>query len=166
MYFLVYKVTNQVNGKSYIGITGRTISIRWSEHLSGSNLDIWNSRLYAAIRKYGKESFVCGFLARTTNEDKVRKLETFYINKFDTYHNGYNANLGGCGWLIITDEIKEKIRVAQLGKYIPRETRYKMSKAKKGNKDCAMHFGNYRLKGASSPRSISVLSNYLMEANS
>lgn len=52
----IYKITNLVNGKVYIGKTEETIEKRFRQHLSESNKDRCKNRpLYRAIRKYGKE---------------------------------------------------------------------------------------------------------------
>jgi group I intron endonuclease len=53
---LIYKITNRVNGKVYIGKTNTTIAKRWRKHLNEAK---WHDlrHLYAAINKYGKENF-------------------------------------------------------------------------------------------------------------
>lgn len=150
--FLVYKLTNTINGKSYIGITSRSVSARWNEHCERARQGVRNSRIYAAIRKYGHRSFKREALAYATSEDEVRKLETHYIHKFDTYENGYNSNLGGNGHLKFPEHICRKISEAQKGKIISVETRAKMSRAKLGDSRCAKHFGAHTKKGAGNPR--------------
>lgn len=50
--FCVYKITNLINGKSYIGITQRDPQIRFNEHFSNKK-----ELLYKAKEKYGKENF-------------------------------------------------------------------------------------------------------------
>ena len=52
---IVYKVTNKINNKIYIGITTRNINIRWKEHC---NLRARSSILKSAISKYGKDNFI------------------------------------------------------------------------------------------------------------
>lgn len=148
----VYKVGNTVNGKSYIGITSRSTETRWKEHLSRSVNCHRNSRLYAAIRKYGVEQFEVTTLDQTNCEDHVRELEKQYISKYDTYMNGYNCNLGGHGFLTFPDEIRKKISEGQKGKVIPLESRKKMSEVKLGDSRCAEHFGEHTNKGQDNPR--------------
>ena len=150
--FVVYKITNSVNGKSYIGITSRTVEVRWCEHLERVRHGIRNSRIYAAIRKYGSEAFERETLAFTSTESEARSLETHYIHAFDTYENGYNSNLGGFGFLHFPDHIRRKISIAQRGKYIPPSSRLKMSQAKLGDGRCAANFGLHTRKGKENPR--------------
>jgi len=71
----VYKVTNTENGKSYIGITSRSTEERWKEHLSRAKNGLRNSRIYAAIRKYGVEKFEVTTIDQVDCEDSVRELE-------------------------------------------------------------------------------------------
>ena len=51
-------------------------------------------KLYNAIAKYGKENFYIELLEETT-PDKLDEREIFYIEKFDSYKNGYNSTNGG-----------------------------------------------------------------------
>lgn len=152
--FIVYKLTNSRNGKSYIGISNRPVGIRWSEHVQRAKETAGrNSRLYAAIRKYGSQAFSKEILAKAETEDVVRTLETEFIHKFDTYENGYNSNLGGYGFLVFPDHIRKKIGDAQRGKIISVECRAKMSAAKLGDSRCAVNFGTHTRKGQDNPRS-------------
>lgn len=84
-----------INGKSYIGKTEYSIENRWKEHSRAYKYEQNQSRaLYRAMNKYGIENFKCLKLLETDtpNEDEV-----LYIQKYDTYHNGYNETLGGDG---------------------------------------------------------------------
>ena len=51
----IYKITNNVNNKVYIGKTIRSLEIRFKEHLKDS--DIKDNKLYLEMRKYGKKNF-------------------------------------------------------------------------------------------------------------
>ena len=153
----VYKIINKTNQKIYIGITSREIEDRWQEHLSRARCGQRNSRLYDAISKYGKDNFYHEHLASTPHDTIVRKMEEWFIEYYDTYKNGYNCNLGGCGFLEFPEHIKKKISDAQIGKIISLESRRKMSKAKQGDKSCAKHFGKYIRKGKNNPLSKSFL---------
>lgn len=84
-----------INGKSYIGKTEYSVENRWKEHSRAYKYEQNQSRaLYRAMNKYGVENFKCLKLLETDtpNEDEV-----LYIQKYDTYHNGYNETLGGDG---------------------------------------------------------------------
>lgn len=108
MNFLVYKITNLINNKSYIGITTRTLSKRWDEHIAvafnPSSKD-YNAPFKRAIRKYGVSSWKIEVLDNSaTNLEELKKLEKYWIKHFNTYLGwkncqGYNATLGGDGAL-------------------------------------------------------------------
>jgi len=150
--FIVYKLTNNAIGKSYIGISGRDLDLRWSEHLSRMRSGKRDSRLHVALAKYGPDFFRREVIDSADSEEAVRALETKYIEKYDTYRRGYNCNLGGCGFLDFPDEIKRKMSAAQKGKIIPIETREKMSRAKLGKSSCAINFGSHTERGSANPR--------------
>ena len=55
---IIYKITNKINGKVYIGLTTQTLEYRWGRHLTeGRNINN-NKHLYKAMRKYGENNFV------------------------------------------------------------------------------------------------------------
>jgi len=151
--YSVYEITNKINGKKYIGITSKTIEERFQEHLSRARCGQRGNRLYVAMRKYGCENFTVEMVIQVSDENEVRELEGHFINKCDSYKNGYNCNLGGHGFLHVPEEIKKKISAAQKGKIISLESRRKMSEAKLGDKSCAKHFGEYTQKGRNNPKS-------------
>ena len=155
--FKVYRIVNKINLKVYVGITSREISDRFDEHLSRARCGVRGSRLYDAIRKHGSDNFVQSLICVTDSEEAVRLLETKYINYYDSYNNGYNCNLGGCGHLHIPEELRKKIGDAQKGKIISEESRAKMSAAKKGDSSCAINFGGYTQKGSKNPKAKSYL---------
>ena len=102
----IYKLTSP-SGKSYIGQTRNSFDIRWKQHVRDANC---NSVLpiHIAIRKYGPENFVNQILEEIPNEELNAK-EQYYIQKYDTYNNGYNCTLGGEGNCKIPDDIIIKL---------------------------------------------------------
>lgn len=89
----IYKITNLLNGKIYIGQTRMTVKQRMYKHYSRANQnDI--TGIDAAIKKYGKENFSVETLEEC-EEDKLDERERYYINLFSSYDNGYNLTLGG-----------------------------------------------------------------------
>ena len=104
---IIYKITNKVNGKSYIGQTRYTIEFRWKQHQHKND----NTYFHNAIHKYGIENFSIEILEKCNIED-LNSREIFYIAKYDTFKNGYNLTIGGDGnrKLLLDDsysEIKE-----------------------------------------------------------
>lgn len=155
MAILVYKLTCAVSGKSYVGITARALDTRWLEHCARAREGTrTSSRLYLALRKYGPEAFTREVIATADTQEQARSLECAFIKQLDTFANGYNANEGGHGWLIVPPEMRKKIGDAQRGKVIPAESRAKMSAAKLGRSECAENFGDHTQKGAANPRAI------------
>ena len=63
-------------------------------------------------------------------------MESYFIEQYDSFNNGYNSTLGGegsLGWSkFITEEIRERMSIGQKGKVIPNEVRLKISKTLKG----------------------------------
>lgn len=91
----IYKITCISTNTSYIG-QSVAIKRRWATHkkelASGTH---YNVHLQRAYDKYGKESFVYEILELCPRE-KLNEREQFYIKLFDTFHNGFNQDLGGC----------------------------------------------------------------------
>lgn len=82
----IYKITNQINGKSYIGYSNNVFE-RWNDHRhdKGSHL------VYQAIKKYGIENITFEILAEATELE-----EHIYIEKYNTMAPyGYNLAPGG-----------------------------------------------------------------------
>jgi len=95
--WLVYKHTSNSSGKSYIGMTKRTMEERWAQHVykafQGSPFHFHN-----AISLYGDVDWSHTVLSSgipTIDEAKV--VERDYIRKYDTFENGYNMTSGGDG---------------------------------------------------------------------
>lgn len=90
----IYKITNLVNGKSYIGQTIKKVEVRWQGHISQLEAGTGSPKLQYAFDKYGKDNFAF----QTIEECQVEELderEKYWINEYDAYENGYNSTLGG-----------------------------------------------------------------------
>lgn len=97
----IYKITNIINNKLYIGKTVNTIEKRFNQHKNESKTERAKNRpLYRAINKYGIENFEIEIIEEC-NYDILNEREIYWINYYDTYNNGYNATLGGDGTIII-----------------------------------------------------------------
>jgi group I intron endonuclease len=109
----IYKITNTVNDKVYIGQTIRSIDIRWKEHLRhgfNPNNNEYNRHLYKSMRKYGKDKFSIEEIECCDN-DLLDEREMFWIQLYDSSNPryGYNLTLGGEGTMIIDyDEVYKR----------------------------------------------------------
>ena len=118
--FCVYKITNLVNNKSYIGITKRNPKIRFSEHFSNKN-----ELLYKAKEKYGRESFTLEIIEENISEDKIDNKEKYYIKLYNSLTpNGYNLSIGGISNKSISENGKEKLKQRNLGIKNPKCSKY------------------------------------------
>ena len=91
----IYKITNKINGKIYIGKTERTVEERWNEHCNDFTKDRCKDRpLYRAMNKYGVENFHIETIEETSSPEE---RECFWIEHFQSFKKGYNATIGGDG---------------------------------------------------------------------
>lgn len=96
----IYKITNNINGKIYIGQTRVTEPQRWQQHVWHAYNDSDNDSLLLckAIKKYGKENFTRTIIEECDN-CFLNEREKYWINYFNaTNHDiGYNVAEGGYG---------------------------------------------------------------------
>lgn len=96
---LVYKITNNVNGHGYIGITQCALAKRWREHLCAARTGS-DKRLYRAMRKYGTDNFSIAVLYEADSFQELQAVERGLIASHGTYASGgkgYNLTSGGEG---------------------------------------------------------------------
>ena len=86
----IYKITNLINNKCYIG-QSRNIESRIKKHFSNLEKNIHHSQyLQEDFNKYGKENFSIEILETINDLDLLLIVEDFYIKKFHAYGCGYN----------------------------------------------------------------------------
>lgn len=119
---IIYKVTNKLNEKVYIGQTSKTLEERKIAH---HNKAMFGSKyhFHNAIRKYRLDIFTWEILeSNIENKKELDRIEIEYIKKFNSIENGYNMSTGGGGGDTLTNHPKRK------------EILKKMSDAQKGHK--------------------------------
>jgi hypothetical protein len=92
----IYKITNLVNGKVYIG-QSVNIEKRFNKHKTtafNQNSKSYDYPLYCAIRKYGLDNFSFDVIEECLQSD-LNDKEKYYIEKYDACNNGYNQDEGG-----------------------------------------------------------------------
>lgn len=96
MYY-IYKITNLINNKIYIGLTTKTITERFYYHLRDSKLA--KSGIDSAIRKYGVENFKVEEIDTADTIEELKNKEIYWIAEYNSTNNkiGYNQTIGGEG---------------------------------------------------------------------
>ena len=92
---IIYKITNQINGKVYIGLNTESLQKRWSSHKVNSKNK--NTHLYTSMRKYGIENFIIEIIDETDSFEELGRLERYYIDQYKSRdpNYGYNITAGG-----------------------------------------------------------------------
>ena len=93
----VYKISNTVNDKSYVGKDSSMNSHRWYYHrwaFDNPSAHDYQKILYRAMRKYGLEKFEYTVLEECLNPDDLRVREEYWIDKLGTTNpsKGYNIS--------------------------------------------------------------------------
>lgn len=112
---IIYKITNLLNNKVYVGQTTKALDERWKQH----KRNIREGRkyhLYNAIRKYGIDNFKVEVIDKAESFIDLSLKEIFWIQFYNTTNRkfGYNDTFGGEGGIPT------------------KETRLKISKSRKG----------------------------------
>lgn len=92
---IVYKITNKINGKVYIGLTTTPLKERWRNHIV--SVGRVKRPLYNSMKKYGVENFLIEEIDRSNDFEELGKLERKYIEEYDSTNpeHGYNLTFGG-----------------------------------------------------------------------
>lgn len=96
---IIYKATNKINNKIYIGQTIHTLNYRRKQHENSINTKHAQNRVFCkAIKKYGKENFEWEILEEAKTQKELNSLEIKYIKELNSlidYGCGYNTDKGG-----------------------------------------------------------------------
>jgi group I intron endonuclease len=138
--FSIYKITNLVNGKIYIGQTKLTIEERFQQHKYNANSSYKKSRLYSAMKKYGVDNFSVKLIDEAGTQEESNEKEIDWINfyKSNIYKHpnvGYNMTDGGGGisGYQLSEDHKQKISEAMKGMVCSEERVRKISESKMGH---------------------------------
>jgi len=135
--FTIYRATNTVNGKVYIGHDSKWPS-RMQGHLYASVTESersYNFHFHRAIRKHGWDAFVWEPIYQSKDgEHCLTVMEPYFIELHDSYNTGYNRTLGGQGALgrVVSDETRKKVSNKLKGQKRTPEQCKKYSEAFKG----------------------------------
>lgn len=146
---LIYKATNIVNGKVYIGQTVKTLEERKAGHIESSKNPVF--RFHKAIARYGIDNFKWEVIDTATSIDELNQKEGYWIEFYNSYRNGYNGTKGdlnpmNCSYVkekhdktMRSEEVRQKIsntmkQHIRNGEFFTEEHRKKISEKLKGNK--------------------------------
>ena len=101
----IYKITNQINGKIYIG-QSIDIEKRWEDHKYYNSNE--KTKLQYALQKYGVSNFSFEII-ELCKQEELNEKEIFWISYYNSYEDGYNMTLGGSSFSFITDIDEQKI---------------------------------------------------------
>lgn len=90
----IYKITNLINNKVYIG-QSIDIKQRWYNHLH-HHQHLKDLPLYRAFKKYGITNFTFNIIEECNVQD-LDEREKYWIQYYNSYNNGYNMTTGGQG---------------------------------------------------------------------
>ena len=146
VYGVIYKITNIINGKCYIGQT--TIGIKKRYNNAGVGVEriyryyknsekksnYCNEHLLRAFEKYGIENFeLIENYDIAFSKDELDIKEKCYIKQYDAMKNGYNYQEGGSNGKMSEETIR-KMKIAHTGKKQSEESKKKRSKTLMGHK--------------------------------
>lgn len=138
MGFIVYRITNILNGKLYFGATQQPLKKRWQQHKCNASRK--NYRLYKSILKHGVGNFVIEQVSSCESASEMFKLEMRLIQEYKTNNElyGYNESIGGDSSRVgcrLTEDQRNKISAYQKTRFRKphsQETIQKMSRIAKG----------------------------------
>lgn len=91
----IYKITNTINGKSYIGQTIQNVKERFYQHCATKcSKAVSNMAIHRAIKKYGKSNFIVEVIEEIDSAN-LNDRERYWIKYYNSYNNGYNSTKGG-----------------------------------------------------------------------
>ena len=138
MFGIIYRATNKINGKIYVGQTTRSFEERKSQHISDALCNKYNMYFHRAIRKYGVDNFDWDVLDYCETYDELNNAEIKAIEKYNAFGNGYNLTKGGKGSVGFrhSEEFKERMSNARIGVKVTDETKKKISLIHSGKRLC------------------------------
>ena len=108
----IYKITNNINNKIYVGITNQGYKTRWYKHCSDSIREC-GFPLHLAMRKHGIANFIIEIIDTANTIEELKEKEKYWIKTLASNNRqiGYNLTEGGDGTFgrKTSEETKEKI---------------------------------------------------------
>lgn len=158
--FVIYLITNTVNGKVYVGKSGNPAG-RWCDHkkVAQGGREKYPEEFFAvhaAMHKYGIQNFRFDILEEFDSEDEAYYFETWWIEFLGSHRKtqGYNCNMGGKGGISPSPETRQKL-IAAANR--PEKIRLSSDMMKKRHQDnpgflLSIHKGNQYTRGRVLPQ--------------
>lgn len=105
----IYKTTNLINNKIYIGLSTKSVEESTDYYGSGRLIN-------EAIQKYGKENFIKEILDDNISDlDILKTREIYWIEALKSHvsFNNYNLTLGGDGSLGLTPDTEWRNKISE-----------------------------------------------------
>lgn len=106
----IYKITNTINNKCYIG-QSLNVEERWKEHICEGKILRRKTKFYLALNKYGADAFKFEVLEECSLDQEILdERERYWIEYYNSYKNGYNMTPGGryeSSWQYNPQEIRD-----------------------------------------------------------
>ncbi len=112
---IIYKATNLINGKVYIGQTIKSLEDRIKGHLRFSQYKE-GSVFQKAIKEYGTNNFKWEVICVCPDINSLNEREQYYVAFYDSMNNGYNRTSGGINNYKVSDKTIEKLKQANLNR--------------------------------------------------
>jgi len=130
---VIYKFTNKINGKIYIGKTKGTIASRFIRYNYDVNHD-YDRPILNSIRLYGWSNFVVEIQQQCNSIEELNEAEKFWIKTLNTRNKeiGYNLSEGGDRGNPMDPNTLKALASSRKGKSLTKEHREKISKGLKG----------------------------------
>jgi group I intron endonuclease len=132
MSFYVYKITNTINDKLYIGQTTESLKERFNRHKGYQLEQKCNSKIHRAMKKYGSDKFNIHLIEECSSQEELNEREYYWIHKLNTINEGYNINDSGkkCGGDTWTNNpnkeiISKKLSETKMGENNPNSVKIK-----------------------------------------
>lgn len=110
----IYIIRNLINNKVYIGETTIGYKSRFAQHCKKSTRINRHYKLYNAMNEFGIENFYVELLEDNVPIEKMYEREIYYIEKYNSFYDGYNSTKGGNGRII--NEVNDISKIINLHK--------------------------------------------------
>jgi group I intron endonuclease len=102
--YRIYRATNSISGKVYIGFTSGPLKGRMTTHKHNCFTRLYKNKFYDAIRSYGWDQFIWDEIyvakesVKAQQSHTLKVMEDYFIHEYDSLNNGYNIAPGGGGF--------------------------------------------------------------------